>query len=255
MGEPSKDNERGIVRTRVALSAVAVALAVVHVVWPRVRIDSITVVLLLIAVLPWLQTLFKSISTPLFSVEYREVKQRLDELNGKVESSRRLVTANEARVLARHTEHSSDADATLTELAQQYDQIRSSMQSGPARTDRMTNLVGKMLAAIEAGATVDVDRNLHSADRGERLTAYADLYARPDPSKAAALADNLIQVEDSAFGQYWALQSLRRIVEAGADIDPATSGKLLTYAQKLPRGSDRAYELDQLQRLLTPSAA
>jgi hypothetical protein len=65
----------------------------------------------------------------------------------------------------------------------------------------------------------------------------------------------LIQLEDTALGQYWALQSLRRIVESGADIDPATSDKLRTYAQKLPRGSDRAYELDRLMRLLTPIAA
>jgi hypothetical protein len=55
------------------------------------------------------------------------------------------------------------------------------MHSGPARTERMTNLVGQMVAAIEAGATVDVDSSLNSSNRGERLTAYAALYSMPGP--------------------------------------------------------------------------
>ena len=255
MSEPEQDGARGVNATRIALSTVAVALAVAHVVWPGLKIDTITITLLLVAALPWLQTLFASISTPLFSVQFRELKRRVETLDGKVESSSRLMTAYEARDRARRSDRASNVDATMTDLTQQYNDVRANMKSGPARTDVMTGLVGQMLAAIEAGASVDIDRGLHSADRGERLTAYAALYADPDPTKAAALANSLIQFEDSPFGQYWALQSLRRIVETSPanTIDDETIDELLAYAKTLPPGSDRAYEVNRLLRVVDQS--
>jgi hypothetical protein len=42
----------------------AIAAAAVHFVWPQTAIDGVTVTLLLVAVVPWLQPLFKSIELP-----------------------------------------------------------------------------------------------------------------------------------------------------------------------------------------------
>lgn len=255
MNKPGTGDERGTFATRLALTSVAVALAAAHLIWPHVSIDAITIALLLVAVLPWLYKLFSSITTPFFTVEYREIRRQLDAATSTAESTHQLVRANESRHLAQQTQDSSDVDATLAQLAQKYDDIRSSMPSGAARTDRMTGVVGKMIAAIEAGATVDVDKNLHSHDRGERLVAYAALYSRPEPAEASALVDCLIDLEDAPFGEYWALQSLRRLVEAGGGLEALgqdTYEKLRAQAGKSRWGRDRQYELERILRLLEP---
>src|SRR5688572_10173760 len=42
----------------------AVALAIGHLIWPAAAIDAITATLLLVAIDPWLQPLFKSLELP-----------------------------------------------------------------------------------------------------------------------------------------------------------------------------------------------
>jgi hypothetical protein len=61
---------------RYVLTGVAVLLAAAHMVWPAASIDSITLGLLAIAVVPWLGPLFKSIELPGgVKVEYRELQE------------------------------------------------------------------------------------------------------------------------------------------------------------------------------------
>jgi hypothetical protein len=48
----------------IIISAVALFVALGHIIFPSVRIDAITLVLLLIAVLPWLGFVFKSLELP-----------------------------------------------------------------------------------------------------------------------------------------------------------------------------------------------
>lgn len=252
MSEQDGDNDRGALATRIALTAVAVALAVTHIAWPHIRIDSITFALLIVAAVPWLHRVFKSVSTPFLGLEFRELKQRLDAVDSKAESSRQLAVANEARDLARRDQSSPDVDATLAKLAAEYTKLRSDMSPGAARTDLMTGVVGRMLAAIEAGAKVEVEHNLRSTHVGERLVGYAAVYARPDPAMASPIVDSITQVEHTPFGGYWGLQSLRRIVETTGNgvIDEHTRRQLRRYAETLPRGTDRAYEIGLILRLL-----
>jgi hypothetical protein len=252
VSELNSGGDKGAFATRIALTVAAVALAVVHVAWPRLRVDTITIVLLLVAVVPWLHKVFKSVSTPFLNFEFRELERRLDAVDGKVESSRQLVGANEARDLARREQHSPDPDTILADLAQEYNNTRISMPPGSARSDMMTGVVGRMLAAVEAGAVVDIERNLRSTNGGERLAGYAAVYARPEASMASAVVDSIIQVENTPFGAYWALQGLRRIVETKGKsvVDHETHRKLLAYAEKVTRGTDRAYEADRILRLL-----
>lgn len=51
-------------RTQIAVSAIAVLAASCHLIWPLLRIDVITLTLLLVAALPWLLPLFKRIELP-----------------------------------------------------------------------------------------------------------------------------------------------------------------------------------------------
>ncbi len=53
-----------LTRLRQILTVGALALVVVHLIWPALAIDAATIVLLIIAVLPWLAPLFKSLELP-----------------------------------------------------------------------------------------------------------------------------------------------------------------------------------------------
>ena len=54
----------------------ALFVALVHLIWPSITIDSITVTLLIVAVLPWLSSLFKSIEFPGgLKVEYQDLER------------------------------------------------------------------------------------------------------------------------------------------------------------------------------------
>jgi hypothetical protein len=50
--------------TQIVVSVGAVAVALVHLFWPELSIDAITLVLLLVAIVPWLLPLFKSVELP-----------------------------------------------------------------------------------------------------------------------------------------------------------------------------------------------
>lgn len=51
-------------RIQVAISLAAVVLIFVHLIWPNLKIDAVTVLLVVLAVMPWLTPLFKSLEIP-----------------------------------------------------------------------------------------------------------------------------------------------------------------------------------------------
>jgi len=68
-------------RQVVTLGALSIALA--HVIWPSLAIDAITLGLLVIAVLPWLAPLVKSLELPGgWKIELQEMKQATDKARG-----------------------------------------------------------------------------------------------------------------------------------------------------------------------------
>ncbi|MGB5756312.1 MAG: hypothetical protein WBM50_05310, partial [Acidimicrobiales bacterium] len=74
----------------VGLSGAAVALAVLHVAFPDIEIDAVTVALLAIATVPWLAPLLKTIELPGgWKFELRQFRQRVeDELQENVRQVR-----------------------------------------------------------------------------------------------------------------------------------------------------------------------
>jgi hypothetical protein len=76
----------------ILISCTAAALALVHITWPSLSIDSITLTLIVLASLPWLAPLFKSIEAPGgWKVEFQELKR-------EVEAKSQEVTALSNRV-------------------------------------------------------------------------------------------------------------------------------------------------------------
>src|SRR6266851_6339034 len=61
---------------RIAITTVAVLVVLVHLIWPSLKVDSITVALLVIAVVPWLGSVFKSIELPGGGkIEYQQLEK------------------------------------------------------------------------------------------------------------------------------------------------------------------------------------
>ena len=51
-------------KIQVAISAVSIVVIGVHLIWPNVSIDTTTLTLLIVAIVPWLAPLFKSLEIP-----------------------------------------------------------------------------------------------------------------------------------------------------------------------------------------------
>ena len=62
-------------RLRLSITLIALLIALAHLVFPSVQIDFVTLILLLVAVLPWLAPLVKSVELPGgFKIELQDVK-------------------------------------------------------------------------------------------------------------------------------------------------------------------------------------
>jgi len=65
-----------IKKLQIIISAIASLIALSHIIWPNIAIDAVTLTLLMIAALPWLVPLFKSVELPGgWKFEFQELKK------------------------------------------------------------------------------------------------------------------------------------------------------------------------------------
>lgn len=134
----------------------------------------------------------------------------------------------------------------IEHLAAAYDEIRRNQVPGPTRTTQMTAQASKMISLL-AGAAPDLfDVGAHLQDEasgGRRLAGYAHVYANPDPRLTRQVVQALT-AEDTAFGQYWAIRALHRLVACDPlALEPNTRRELERFLATVEPASDRAYEL------------
>ena len=84
---------------RIVVSASALFIAAAHILRPDARIDSITIVLLVICALPWLQPLIKTIELLGVKLELQELQDKVAESQG---SRRECVSPGRSRVVCLH---------------------------------------------------------------------------------------------------------------------------------------------------------
>lgn len=71
-----------VTKLRFAVTIGALLVAVAHLIWPDVAVDSVTVALLVVAVLPWLAPLVKSVELPGgLKIELQDLQQVADRAN------------------------------------------------------------------------------------------------------------------------------------------------------------------------------
>ena len=59
---------------QIAITTTATIIALIHVLWPTVRIDAVTVTLVLAAIVPWLSPLVRSFKAGGIEVEFQELQ-------------------------------------------------------------------------------------------------------------------------------------------------------------------------------------
>ncbi len=124
---------------KVAITSIGLVTAAVHVWKPDLKIDSITIVLVVIAILPWLQPLIKSIELLGVKLELQELKAEVAEAKGAAASANLQAgfavaasTASQTASGALKLDTARQA-SEVTQLAEEYVRIRNEQPSGDAR--------------------------------------------------------------------------------------------------------------------------
>jgi len=230
----------------------ALAVAAAHLMRPTAKIDGVLLALLAVAVVPWLGPFVESVEGAGWKLTYRRLQRELENTReelqvtkGKVESATHRADFMESQGVPDLVTGTPVEE--MGQLVSEYNRIRREMKSGPPRTRKMTDVVRHL--TLLAGDLDDVDwpRYLDSQDGGERIAAYAYYYARPDPRAARELTRVLTNVENTPFGQYWAIHALSKIAEAdpASVLDLVPAWRVFLDTTLMP-GTDRYYVLSQL---------
>ena len=77
---------------KIGITAVATFLIIAHLIWPELAIDTIAIVLVIVAVLPWLASIIESAVFPGgWEVVFREVKDTVDKQQEQIEDQERII--------------------------------------------------------------------------------------------------------------------------------------------------------------------
>jgi hypothetical protein len=239
------------------VSGMAVAAAVAHVIWPAAKIDANTVLLLAIALVPWLGILLESLELPGgLKLKYRALEERVDKsvhdvVESKSNAADAISVANVALGATRagRGDSTSSPDPESDQLGQLITKMRAlrTLPSSNSLTDVMDQLFGEMTVVARQAAGFSVTTALQDEDPEVRLAAYANLYGDPDPGQIGAVVDNILN-ETTKFNQYWAIKTLRVLM---SDVDAMTvprniEGKLQGLIDALPVDAIRSRELSLL---------
>lgn len=241
------ENDRLTLWTSAGVTIVAIAAVVAHLAWPSLKIDFVTVLLLVVACLPWLRGIVSSVDLPGGASIKLAARQRAvaREQQETIDAVRAVSTADGAVPI-------DEKLARIYKLADEYEQIREAMPSGRQRTQAMGQVARQILSYMPLDR-YDPDADLLSPEAGRRLVAYLSLVADPDAGHAEELTRTLTEREGIPYNQNWALRALSRIVDTqgGESINRKGVAQLRGMRDGLRPGSDRQLLLaDLVDRLL-----
>lgn len=239
---------------RIVISAIAITIAVVHLLWPHLVIDAITLGLLVLALLPWLAPLVKSIElSGIGKIELQEIKQQVQEARGAALNAEQQAEYAVARSAAPSIQASAQnavaptPEVRLSTLAHEYEHIRETQKPGSPRTANMAAIVSQMIDLVPHLQNYPVEESLRSTKAGQRLSAYAYLYAKPQVTHLDSLVESVTQIEDRPFGQYWGLQAITKVIGSNDHVvNPKVLHQLENFLSQLKPGIDRYYILSRL---------
>lgn len=238
-----------------AITFLALVIAFAHIIWPDLKIDGVTLGLLVVAVIPWLAPLFKKIKLPGgWEIEYQEVKRMAQEAQGAAQSASNkaelAISGASGHPSKDFTQDVISVDEQIRKLAQEYNHIRATQKSGIHRTSEMTAIVSKMIALAPILENIEISSTLNETDRGKRLFGYALLYKIPNFNFIKDLVKSVTTIEDKPFGQYWGLQAIGKTLEGKSreDVPIGLIRSLEDFQSRLRKGTDRYYEISRILR-------
>jgi len=204
---------------KILISALALGLAVFHIVMPGFQIDGITVVAVGIALLPWLSTMFKSVEIPgWLKVEFKYFQKAARDAENagllagsltKKEQSQysfQLIATNDPNLALAGLRI--EIEKRMKKLAEKHGigtdyqgigNMLRNLRNKKALTDREVEAIDAILELLNNavhGARVDAKtagwalefgpRILKSLDERIRLTGRRDAARRPPPPKVSA---------------------------------------------------------------------
>ncbi len=183
--------------------------------------DSISLTLLLLAVVPWLSEFIGKVSIAgVGEIELRDLKKKIEQSSEDAQTAKRIALATEKNSEELFFEANqrpfsvNPSTQELQELANKYVSERGQSPRGGARTSRMTSIFGQMIRAVEAGGpngAVDSSWYL-SHDAGKQLVWIAYAYCYPEKVNIDNIVD-LIERSSQSFIQYWGLRAIQNIIE------------------------------------------
>lgn len=171
-------------RLRKAVTLGALSIALIHVIWPSLAIDAITLGLLVIAVLPWLAPLVKSLELPGgWKIELQEMKQATD----KAKNAGLLSSSPHSPAVSHSFQLVADSDPNLA-LAGLRIEIERRLVTLCEKNDVQvrSRSVGHMLLALDQkgvltpeqrSALSDLTGLLNSAVHGAKVDSQAASWA------------------------------------------------------------------------------
>ena len=127
-------NTSGRVAVSIAVTLVALAFVVAHLIWPDLEIDAIALAFVGIAIVPWLGPLLESIEFPGgFKATFREVEERIQEVQQTTQSVKE--TAQEALSQTQDVKEAAQAALTETKV------VKETAQAALSRTEEINKKV------------------------------------------------------------------------------------------------------------------
>lgn len=246
-GDQAEADSRLIPRVSMAVSLLAALAIAVHLIWPGLKIDLVTVALLIFGSLPWLRGIVQSISLPGGpSIDLRDDRWRI------IAEEKQKDAAVEAVGSAVGTASPSERVQEIEQLAELYEKTRWEMPSGTDRTNEMGKIARQVLSLLPV-PELDVAHKLLSPHAGQRLVAYLSLVAQPDAGRGEELIETLTEREGIPYNQHWALRALNRILDLNGSgwVPPRSAAMLSGMRDGLRPGSNRQLMLVNLVDRLT----
>lgn len=219
--------------------------------------DTVSLGLVVLASLPWISGMVKSIKGPGGTeLVFKDLERQTLQAIGAAENANRQAALAVASI--RSTQPSTSAPANYDRLQQRedsnqrmqkciqrYNEIRKTMKRSMVRTTEMTKVVSEMIAVCrdDREKSFPVRAALHEEDRGKRLAAYVSLYVNPQKELLENLAKSVANPDNHAFGQYWGIQAIGSTLSLSGKIPTTALNELKKFLASLDVGTDRHFAL------------
>jgi hypothetical protein len=244
--ESTQEQQKDYTWLRWLITIVAILVGLIRIKFPELSIDAVSLGLIILALAPWLSPIIKSIEIAgIGKIELQELKDKVQKLEGAVSSANQKADLATATVVKTDSPKSKPLlKQALFDLAKRYVDTRNTLKSSPERTAIMGRIFGEMVQQATNIDDLNVDDLLRDQeDAGNRLAAYAYLYAKPSPEKLNVVLNSVL-TEDKPFNQYWGIQVIRNTISQmyPKKISRETAEKLKRLLKTLKPNTDRYYE-------------